>query len=249
MANGVASPNSSSLWVFGYGSLCWHPGFEYGDKAVGHIRHFARKFWQGNTEHRGTAERPGRVATLVEEQNAYTHGVAFQLLGEQALEYLEKRECTLGGYKTLMTTFQPEDRTRDPFPVLLYIATESNQHWMGPAPAEAIAEQVVNCSGPAGHNVEYVLKLAEWLRDCMPKVTDSHLYDIEISLRRKIAERNLPLECLMGKCSLTSECPKVKVSAEVNLVTSDEESDDDSSSGGFSFATGVGRKGLRCVKM
>ena len=47
----------SSLWVFGYGSLCWHPGFEYGDKAVGHIRHFARKFWQGNTEHRGTAEK------------------------------------------------------------------------------------------------------------------------------------------------------------------------------------------------
>ena len=59
----------SSLWVFGYGSLCWHPGFEYGDKAVGHIRHFARKFWQGNTEHRGTAEKVRR--------RTHTHTYAF----------------------------------------------------------------------------------------------------------------------------------------------------------------------------
>ena len=68
--------------------------------------------------------------------------MAFQLLGEKALEYLERRECTLGGYKTQMSMFQPEDGTRAPFPVLLYIATPSNQHWMGPAKAEDIAEQV-----------------------------------------------------------------------------------------------------------
>ena len=70
--------------------------------------------------------------------------MAFQLLGEKALEYLERRECTLGGYKTQMSMFQPEDRTRAPFPVLLYIATPSNQHWMGPAKAEDIADQVLN---------------------------------------------------------------------------------------------------------
>jgi hypothetical protein len=22
----------NNLWVFGYGSLCWHPGFDYGDQ-------------------------------------------------------------------------------------------------------------------------------------------------------------------------------------------------------------------------
>lgn len=49
---------SRSLWVFGYGSLCWHPGFQHGASAVGHIEHYVRRFWQGNSTHRGI---PGKV--------------------------------------------------------------------------------------------------------------------------------------------------------------------------------------------
>ena len=47
----------SSLWVFGYGSLCWFPGFEFGDSVLGHIEGYSRRFWQGNTTHRGTEEK------------------------------------------------------------------------------------------------------------------------------------------------------------------------------------------------
>ena len=72
-----------------------------------------------------------------------TYGVAYQLLGEAALDYLNQREVQLGGYVSHITLFQPKDPTSPPFPVLLYVATPSNQHWLGPQNLDIIAEQVV----------------------------------------------------------------------------------------------------------
>ncbi|XP_063849767.1 putative glutathione-specific gamma-glutamylcyclotransferase 2 isoform X3 [Scylla paramamosain] len=138
-----------SLWVFGYGSLCWMPGFQFGGSAVGYIQDYVRRFWQGNTTHRGTPAQPGRVATLVEEKEGCTWGVAYELKGEAALQYLEKREVALGGYNTSVVTFFPRDPNMQPFPVLLFIATPSSRDWAGQAPLHEIATQVVRCSGPS----------------------------------------------------------------------------------------------------
>ena len=70
-------------------------------------------------------------------------------------------------------------------------------------------------SGPLGHNVEYVLRLAEWLHKAVPdvrpaqlflvlipaipQVHDEHLYSIEWEVRLLVSSRKLCLATLMGE--------------------------------------------------
>jgi len=51
---------------------------------------------------------------------------------------------------------------------LLYLATPSNPNYLGPASLEAMASQVRISVGPSGHNLEYVLRLAESLKQICP---------------------------------------------------------------------------------
>jgi len=194
----------SSLWVFGYGSLVWKPGFQPGQTAIGFVTGLARRFWQGNETHRGVPGSPGRVATLVEEKEAITHGIALELKGEEALDYLNNREMKLGGYLQKIVTFHPSASGKEegveltPFPVLVFVATPQSKHWLGPECLVKIAKQVVNSRGPSGHNVEYVLKLCQWLRKTFPDVHDDHLATLEINILEQIRIQNLCLESLMG---------------------------------------------------
>ncbi|XP_970018.2 glutathione-specific gamma-glutamylcyclotransferase 1 [Tribolium castaneum] len=238
----VLHNETKALWVFAYGSLCWKPGFQFNKAVTGYVQGFHRRFWQGNTTHRGTEEKPGRVATLVENSKGLVHGVAFAVSGEAAIPYLSKRECELGGYSSVFTTFYPV--SGEPFKVLLYVATPKNPLWLGDAQISDIADQIVDCRGPSGYNVEYVLRLANFMKHHFPEHDDQHLFHLEEAVLRRVKERNMCLKTLMGD---GEGCVTfVKVERRRSTDSSDDNPDRIET---FQHTTRVPEKTLRCLNI
>ncbi|XP_049807152.1 putative glutathione-specific gamma-glutamylcyclotransferase 2 [Schistocerca nitens] len=239
--------HQTGLWVFGYGSLCWNPGFDYECCLVGCVRGWSRKFWQGNTTHRGTEGKPGRVATMVQEKEGEVWGCAFLVRGEAALPYLKDRECELGGYRTLVANFEPRRADRPAFPVLLYVATPDNRHWLGDAPLPDMARHIASSSGASGHNVEYVLRLAQFVRTIAPG-SDEELFELERLVVAAVRESRQSVEALMGAPPKPLHCFD---------DYSDSDGDGDGDGDGQAAGAGAGRhftatvppKKLRCLNM
>jgi glutathione-specific gamma-glutamylcyclotransferase len=158
---------AEDVWVFGYGSLVWRPDFPYADRRPAWIEGWERRFWQGSTDHRGVPGAPGRVVTLVPDPGGVCWGMAYLIAGDEreaVMAHLDYREK--GGYRLADIALNFADSPALPeTPGLLYVATEDNPNYLGPAPLHAIAAQVVRSTGPSGPNIDYVLRLAEALRE------------------------------------------------------------------------------------
>ncbi|MFW2587880.1 gamma-glutamylcyclotransferase [Sagittula sp. SSi028] len=90
-----------SLWVFGYASLLWNPGFEVAERVQARLHGFSRSFCMYSIHHRGTVERPGLVMALDAEEGAHCDGVALRAAdGTEAetLAYLRDRELVSSAY-------------------------------------------------------------------------------------------------------------------------------------------------------
>ncbi len=195
--------SDGSLWIFGYGSLVWRPAFPHRRKAPAVIHGWARRFWQGSTDHRGIPSHPGRVVTLIAADDpaivaeaaptASTlpcWGRAYEVAPDDrdvVLEQLDHRER--GGYDPIeieMTIrIAPEREIR--VPGLIYVASASNPNYLGFAPIEEIARQILTAAGPSGPNPEYVFELARSLRRM--NAQDSHVDAVESALARLARDR------------------------------------------------------------
>jgi len=181
---------NDGLWIFAYGSLCWRPGFENEEMVLGHVKGFVRRFWQGNTVHRGSMDKPGRVATLVPQDQGETWGCAFRVKPSKchaALKYLENRETKLGAYECKVSVFYPSG-DRPPVQCLLYVAVPGNEHWRGPSDSYDIADEVISAVGICGTNLDYVFDLTAFLRS--HGFTDDHLFEIEGIIKDKLGNSN-----------------------------------------------------------
>ena len=92
------------------------------------------------------------------------------------LDYREK-----GGYSLHDVEIDFSEVDAPPASGLIYIATPGNPNWLGDMPIADIARQVLNSIGPSGANTEYVLNLADALREM--GAADDHVFDLAARVR------------------------------------------------------------------
>lgn len=165
------------MWIFGYGSLIFRPGFTYIERRRAFVEGWTRRFWQGSPDHRGVPEAPGRVVTLLPDPEGLCGGCAFRIDPAQAesiLQALDAREQA--GFSRMHLALLPAPG-EEPFAHgITWVAEPDNPHFLGPLPEPDIAGIIATRAGPSGPNQDYALELVLSLRDL--DIVDGHVETI-----------------------------------------------------------------------
>lgn len=167
---------TGDLWVFGYGSLMWKPGFDFAERRKAALSGYVRRFCLDSITYRGTPDYPGLVLALDEAPGAACHGVAYRVPAARRAEthaYLRARELVTYSYLERTLPVRLEDGPE--VGALCYVMDRSHQQYRGGLSPAAQAEVIATARGPAGTNAEYL------------ENTLSHLRELEIE-DRELAE-------------------------------------------------------------
>ncbi|MGA0533966.1 gamma-glutamylcyclotransferase [Hansschlegelia sp. KR7-227] len=155
-------PSDVDLWVFGYGSLMWRPGFEAVEQAPASIEGYHRALCIESVRHRGTPERPGLVLGL--DHGGSCQGVAFRVEAPRVtdtLSYLRERELVTHVYVERMLPISLADGRE--VEAVTYVVDCRHPQYVGLLTPEETLERVIGAVGAAGPNPDYVLNTAREL--------------------------------------------------------------------------------------
>lgn len=152
-----------ALWVFGYGSLLWNPGFEPAQKARAVLKEYHRSFCMLSIHHRGTVENPGLVLALDAVSGGQCTGVAFQVRPEEediVLAALRERELISSAYVERHVTLTLEDESE--VQALAYVIDPDHEQYCQ-FDLETQAHMIAHAFGGRGPNPEYLFNTASHL--------------------------------------------------------------------------------------
>jgi cation transport protein ChaC len=146
---------ANDLWVFGYGSLMWRPGFQFVERQNASVRGYHRALCIYSHVHRGTSERPGLVLGL--DRGGSCKGVAFRVEARKAgavLGYLREREQVTTVYREVFLRTRLADGAD--VPAVCYVADRAHRQYAGRLDRAELMRLVSQGVGVSGANPDYV---------------------------------------------------------------------------------------------
>ncbi len=156
----------AELWVFGYGSLMWRPGFPFSETAPALLKGAHRALCVYSIVHRGTHAEPGLILGL--DRGGACRGVAFRVADDaedETLAYLREREQVTDVYVEAYRPIRLLDGSGCAMKALCYLVDRNHEQYAGVLPLEEQVRIIKAGKGQAGGNVEYVLKTLRHLQD------------------------------------------------------------------------------------
>jgi len=172
----TAERESGDLWVFGYGSLMWRPGFAYLERVPARLVGLHRALCVFSFVHRGTPERPGLVLGL--DRGGMCRGIAFRVAAPARAEtvgYLRSREQVTTVYLETMRRIELEDDKRRKVSALCYVVDRSHVQYAGRLSLAERLHHVRQGHGRSGANRDYVVETVRALEALGYRETDLHL--------------------------------------------------------------------------
>ena len=145
------------LWVFGYGSLMWRPGFDFVERVPARLVGEHRALCVYSFVHRGTPERPGLVLGL--DRGGACRGIAFRVAGKNraaTVAYLREREQVTSVYREVMRSVWLANDTRHRVAALAYVVDRGHAQYAGRLSLAEQHRHVLQGHGQSGANRDYV---------------------------------------------------------------------------------------------
>lgn len=155
------------LWVFGYGSLMWRPGFPYEERLHAMFPGGHRALCIYSHVHRGTRALPGLVLGL--DAGGRCEGIAYRVAGRNAhatLAYLRRREQANNVYRAVTRSIILRTDETPEVSALCYMVNRHHRQYAGALPLEIQARLVRRGRGRSGINIDYVVNTVRHLREC-----------------------------------------------------------------------------------
>ena len=176
MAEHLGMYRGEDLWVFGYGSLMWRPGFDFIERAPARLIGMHRALCVYSFVHRGTPERPGLVLGL--DRGGMCRGIAFRVAAaarEKTVAYLRGREQVTSVYLETIRRIELEEAERRQVRALCFIVDRSHVQYAGRLTVAECLHYVRQGHGSSGANRDYVVETVQALETLGYRETALHL--------------------------------------------------------------------------